>query len=75
MNSESKIAFSIVVILGWIFGTICLLFPETVYKYETHMKRRLKDKDEYVYTTRIIGVVVSMLSLIGLFIFVMMSII
>ena len=63
MTLEGKIPFLIAGMLILSAGIICMLFPSTIRKYDTRMTRYIKDEDEYVFSMRIFGLVLTVLSL------------
>ena len=57
MNSNHTIPLLVIGAIMLLIGVFSLLYPEKIRKYDTRMTRMIKNKDEYLLTVRVLGIV------------------
>ena len=50
-----------------VVGLVCLLFPDTVRRYDQRMTRFIKGRDEYAATARLLGALLALGGLAAFF--------
>ena len=62
MESNNIVPFLVVGVIMLAIGSVCFFYPQQIKKYDTRMIRFLKNHEDYIFTTRIIGLLFMVLA-------------
>jgi len=66
MEVRQIFPFVIVELVILLAGVMCILFPSHIWKYDQRLKRYIQDKQDYIFTVRIFGIFLIIVSVLFL---------